>query len=61
MPVCREDPVIGGDQTTSKALRLLVEDGFVRRTFPNPSAPGGGKGNPFEYEVSMPSLSSASQ
>ena len=53
--------MIGGDQTTSKALRLLVEDGFVRRTFPNPSAPGGGKGNPFEYEVSMPSLSSASQ
>ena len=48
---CREDPILKGDQTTSKALRMLVEDGFVLRTVPDPSMRGGGKGNPYEYEV----------
>ena len=56
-PVCREDTVIRGDHTTSKALRMLVEDGFVRRTFRHTSMPGGGKANPYEYEVLTPPLS----
>ena len=48
----RDDPRIKGSHTTSKALRMLVEDHIVLRTYADPNKPRkGGKGNPYEYLV----------
>ena len=51
---CREDPRIKGSHTTSKALRMLVDDNIVPRSCADPRKPAGGKGNPYEYMVRLP-------